>query len=57
MMRALFRLLGTPNDAVRVKFMPDGVQPPRTADIALPPYFREGINIFDHFKNASCYIN
>ena len=43
---------GTSNDTYTVKFMLDGAEPPHTSDIAVPPYFRDGVHIFDHLANV-----
>jgi hypothetical protein len=42
---------GTTGDEVSVKFMIDGLEPPHTSEVAVPPYFRDGVNIYDHFVN------
>lgn len=42
----------TPNDLITVKFMLDGAEPPRNSDVAVPPYLRDGVHIFDHFTNV-----
>ncbi len=44
---------GTPNDSFTVKFMLDGAEPPHNSDIAVPPYFRDGIHVFDHLANVA----
>lgn len=43
---------GMPNDKVTVKFMLDGAEPPHNSDVAVPPFFRDGIHIFDHLANV-----
>jgi hypothetical protein len=43
---------GTSGDNVTVKFVLDGAEPPHNSDVAVPPYFRDGVHIFDDLKNV-----
>src|SRR5262249_54775515 len=43
---------GTSNDSVTVKFVLDGAEPPHNSDVAVPPYFRDGVHISDPLANV-----
>jgi hypothetical protein len=43
---------GTTGDEFSVKFMLDGAEPPHTSEVAVPPWFRDGVNIYDYLANV-----